>query len=165
VGDVVLFLAGKWETLDVLRKGRWTNITQPYFQRYELAQMRRAVEVGTAKGAHFDFTDMPANHAPSGPNDVKQRRLLYDHLIQKVADEFPGKVSVINYGRILTPRGVFTEYLDGVQVRTIDGVHTPSYAKGNDFVSNSTEAVANAFYKWLSTRIWPLILATTTPPA
>ena len=38
-------------------------------------------------------------------------------------------------------------------------MHTPSYAPGNAFVGNSTEAVANAFYNWLSPRIWPLIIA------
>jgi peptidoglycan/LPS O-acetylase OafA/YrhL len=166
-GDVVLFMAGTWETIDELAHGRWTNITEPSFQRYLLAQMRKAVRIGTAKGAHFDFTEMAANHASAAPNDSRRRRLLYDSLVRKVAAEFPGKVSVIDFGKIVSPGGVFTEYVDGVQVRTIDGVHTPSYARGNAFVSNSTEAVANAFYNWLSPRIWPLIVATTpqTPPS
>ena len=54
-----------------------------------------------------------------------------------------------------------TEYLDGVQVRAPDGVHTPSYAKGNVFVNNASEAVANAFYNWLAPRLWPLIIASS----
>jgi hypothetical protein len=153
-------MAGTWETVDELSHGHWVNITEPSFQNYLLAQMRKAVEIGTAKGAHFDFTLMAANHPPSGPNDTRERRLLYDRLVVKVAAEFRGRVSVINFGKIISPGGVFTEYLDGVQVRTIDGVHTPSYARGNPFVSNSSEAVANAFYRWVSPRIWPLIVAT-----
>ncbi len=164
-GDVVLFVAGSWETQDLLRNGRWSNITQPSFQRYELAQMRRAVEIGTAHGAHFDFTTMPALAVGASfgerpfPEDSPQRRLLYDSLIEKVAREFPGRAGVIDYGAILSPHGVFTEYLDGVQVRTPDGLHTPSFAPGNTFVQNSSEAVAHAFYNWLSPRIWPLIVA------
>jgi peptidoglycan/LPS O-acetylase OafA/YrhL len=163
-GDVVFFMAGTWETIDELSHGRWTNITEPSFQRYLLAQMRKAVAIGTAKGAHFDFTEMAANHSSGTPNDTMKRRLLYDSLVRKVAAEFPNKVSVIDFGQIVSPGGVFTQFLDGVRVRTIDGVHTPSYARGNAFVSNSTEAVANAFYNWLSPRIWPQILATTPQP-
>jgi peptidoglycan/LPS O-acetylase OafA/YrhL len=164
--DVVLFFAGTWETQDILRNGRWTNIEAPSYQRYVMDQMRLAVKIGTAHGAHFDFTTMPvlaagvAQHAESDfPQNAPQRRLIYDRLIRKVAAEFPGKVSVIDYGKILAPRGVYTEFLNGVQVRTVDGIHTPSYAPGNPFAGNSTKAVAHAFYNWLSPRIWPLILA------
>jgi hypothetical protein len=49
-----------------------------------------------------------------------------------------------------------------VQVRTADGVHTPSYAPGNVFAGNSSLTVAEAFYRWLSPRIWPLILASSS---
>ena len=166
-GDVVLFVAGSWETQDLLISGRWRNMEQPWFQRYELSQMRKAVRIGTAHGAHFDFTTMPALAVGASfgerpfPEDSRQRRLLYDRLIDKVAREFPGKVSVLDYGKILAPHGVFTEYVDGVQVRTPDGLHTPSYAPGNAFVQNSSETVAYAFYNWLSPRIWPLILASS----
>jgi hypothetical protein len=164
-GDVVLFVAGTWEVQDVLRNGRWTNIEQPSDQRYLLGQMRRAVEIGTAHGAHVDFTTMPALASGAGegqrpfPEDSPARRLLYDKLITKVAAEFPGKVSIIDYGGILSPGGVFTRTLDGVEVRTPDGVHTPAYAPGNPFAGNSTAPVAHAFYNWLSPRLWPLIAA------
>jgi peptidoglycan/LPS O-acetylase OafA/YrhL len=165
-GDIVLFVAGSWEAQDVLRNGQWWNIQQPADRRYIVAQMRKAVEIGTAHGAHFDFTTMPAlasgaafNEAPL-PEDSATRRLLYDSLIKKVAAQFPGQVSVIDYGAILSPHGIYTQDRDGVQVRTPDGIHTPAYAPGNVFAGNSTEAVAHAFYDWLSPRLWPLIIAT-----
>jgi hypothetical protein len=167
-GDVVLIVAGYWETQDLLRIGRWTDIDQDSFRAYLLAQMRVAAEIGTAHGAHFDFTTMPAmasyaaSHEPPSPGDSPQRRMTYDRLIDTVAREFPGRVSVINYGEILSPHGVFSEYLDGVQVRTPDGVHTPAYAPGNPFVGYATEAEAEAFYNWLSPQIWPLIIASDT---
>jgi hypothetical protein len=163
-GDLVLFVAGSWEVQDLLQDGQWTNIEEPSFQRYELSQMRKAVEIGTAHGAHFDFTTMPALaagaafHEAPFPEDSSARRMIYDQLITKVADEFPGSVSVVDYGKLLSPQGVFTEYLDGVQVRTADGVHTPAYSPGNAFVGNSTASVAHAFYNWIAPRIWPLII-------
>jgi peptidoglycan/LPS O-acetylase OafA/YrhL len=164
-GDVVLFVAGTWEVQDVLRGGKWTNIEQPADQRYVLAQMARAVGIATAHGAHLAFTTMPAlasgaafNEGPL-PEDSPARRAIYNKLVRETAKDFPGKVSVIDYGAILSPNGVFTKDIDGVQVRTADGVHTPSYAPGNAFAGNSTEAVAHAFYNWISPRIWPLITA------
>ena len=171
-GDVVLFLAGTWETQDILRNGRWMYIGEPSYQRYILSQMRLAVAIGTMHGAHFDFATMPAlaagapQHAESAyPENASTRRLIYNRLVRKVAAEFPGKVSVVDYGALLAPHGVFTEHQDGVQVRTSDGIHTPAYAPGNPFAGNSTEAQANAFYNWLSPRIWPLLLASNPSPA
>ncbi len=76
-GDVVLFIAGEWEVQDLFREGRWTNITHPSFQRYLLHQMRKAVSIGTAYGAHFDFTTLPALDAggplsPTYPGELAQ---------------------------------------------------------------------------------------------
>jgi len=163
-GDVVLFVAGVWEVQDMLRNGQWVDITEQSFQRYELSQMRMAVRIGTAHGAHVDFATMPAMAEgasfgePPFPQDQPRRRLIYDRLIKTVADEFPRSVSIVDYGAVLSPGGVFHEYLGHVQIRTADGIHTPSYAPGNPFAGNATEAVANAFYDWLSPRIWPLII-------
>jgi peptidoglycan/LPS O-acetylase OafA/YrhL len=164
-GDVVLFVAGNWEAQDILIDGRWTDIEEPSFQRSELSQMRKVVAIGTAHGAHFDFTTMPAMaggaafHEPPFPEDKAVRRAIYNRLIAEVARQFPGRVSVIDLGQVLSPQGKFTEYLDGVQVRTPDGVHTPAYAKGNPFANNASEAVANAFYDWMAPKLWPSIIA------
>ena len=170
-GDVVLFVAGTWEAQDILQNGRWRNIEQHSYQRYILSQMRTAVAISTGHGAHLDFTTMPALasgasfHKSAFPEDAVRRRLIYDSLIKKVAAEYPGKVSVLDYGAILSPRGIYTEFLDGVQIRTPDGIHTPSYAPGNVFAGNATETVAHAFYDWLSPRIWPLIIASNPSPS
>jgi hypothetical protein len=169
--DIVLFVGGYWETQDLLIDGRWTDIGQKSFQHYELSQMRKVVEIGTAHGAQFEFATMPAMasgaafHEAPFPADSPVRRMIYNRLIERVARQFPHKVSVVAYGHLLTPQGVFSEYLDGVQVRTPDGVHTPSYAPGNPFTGNSTVAVADAFYDWLSPRLWPLIIGGSRPPA
>ena len=167
-GDVVLFVAGTWEVQDIERDGQWGNIEQPSFQRYELSRMRLAVRIGTAHGAHFDFATMPAagtaaNSPEASRSDLTSRRLIYDRLIRQIAGEYPRSVSIVDYGQVLSPGGVFREYLDGVQVRAADGVHTPAYAPGNAFAGNSPEAVAHAFYDWLSPRLWPLLIATAHP--
>jgi hypothetical protein len=168
-GDVVLFVAGTWEVQDMLRDGSWTNITEPSFQRYELDQMRRLIDIASAHGAHVELATMPAMGAASSSleasrADSSQRRVIYDRLIRETAREYPDKVSIVDYGGVLSPHGVFHEYLDGVQVRAADGIHTPAYAPGNVFADTATESVAYAFYDWLSPRLWPLIMASDVQP-
>lgn len=96
-GDVVLFVAGDWEAQDLLINGRWTNIEMPSFQRYEMAQMRKAVTIGIAHSAHFDFTTMPAMaagaafHASPFPEDSSVRRSIYNPLIRTVAGSSPAR--------------------------------------------------------------------------
>jgi hypothetical protein len=161
--DTVLFVAGTWEVTDILRNGHWVNITQPAFQHYELAQIRNLVHIATAHGAHLILTTLPA--LPGGPTrsdrqDAQRRRLIYNHLVASAAKEFRKLVSVVNLAKVLSPGGVYRQDLDGVQVRAGLGLHTPAYAPGNPYIGNSSEAVADTFYNWLSPRIWPLILAT-----
>jgi hypothetical protein len=171
-GDVVLFLAGQWETQDLLMHERWTNILQPSFRRYELRQLRTLVAVATAHGAHLDLLTEPAmasrgeyedtgvmDLGPPNPASFPQRRHLYNGLLSEIAAAYPGKVSVLDYGQLLSPRGTFTEYLDGVQIRSTDGVHTPAYLAGFPLFTDTTPVVADDFYRWLSPRIWPAIVA------
>jgi len=131
--------------------------------------MRLAVRIGTAHGAHVDLATMPAmgtaaNSVEASRSNLSARRRTYDRLIREVAAEYPRSVSIVDYGQVLSPGGTFHEYLDGVQVRSADGVHTPAYAPGNTFADNAPESVAHAFYDWLSPRLWPLLIATSEPP-
>jgi hypothetical protein len=168
-GDVVLFLAGYWEVMDVFRAGHWTDITEPSFRRYELGQLRELVRIASSHGAHVDLATMPAmadenDSATASHPDSSQRRTAYNRLLRRVVREFPGTVSIIGFSHLVSPRGVYRARLDGVQVRSVDGVHTPAYAPGNVFADNATESVADAFYNWISPRLWPLILASDPPP-
>jgi hypothetical protein len=169
-GDVVLFLAGEWETQDLLRHGHWTDILHPSFLGYLRHQLRTLVSVATAGGAHLDLLTMPAMEAhgefghtgvmdrgPPNPSSTPRRRALYNGLLRQAAAEHPGQVSLLRYGTLLSPHGTFTEHLDGVQVRATDGIHTPAYEAGNGMWSDTTPTVADEFYRWLSPRLWPAI--------
>ena len=163
-GDQVLFLAGHWETQFLLMHGRWRDLAQPGFRRYEVRQLDRLVALGTAHGAHVDLLTMPCMDqnfpygTPLAPSDTPVQRARYNGLLELVARQHSQSVSVIPYGSILCPSGTFTEEVDGVQVRTADGVHTPAYVPGNVYAGNSTEAVAERFYAWLAPRLWPLVI-------
>ena len=169
-GDVVLLATGHWETQDLLIHGRWTSILSPSFRRYEAHQLDTFIGIADSHGAHVDLCTMPAMERDypwlgdsPGAYDIASspvRRRLYNNLLRQVAAKYPpNKVSIIDYGSMLSPDGHYTEYLDGVQVRSTDGVHTPSYNPGNVFDGNATQNVADAFYNWLSPRLWPLIIS------
>ena len=139
-GDVVLLATGHWDTQDLLMHGRWSNILSPSFRRYEAGQLRTFIGIASAHGAHVDLLTMPPMERDypwlgnsSGAYDIASspaRRRLFNELLRQTAAEFPSKVSVIDYGAMLSPSGRYTQYLDGVQVRSSDGVHTPSYDAG-----------------------------------
>lgn len=154
-GDVVLFVAGLWEVVDLMDRGRMESILSPAFRAAEAARLRLLVRIATAHGAHLELFTMPAMDVAL--THASRREALYDGLLRQAAAEFPRRVSVVDYRKLLSPGGVYRSHLDGVQVRAGEGIHTPSYAPGNPFMGNSSAAVAAAFDRWLAPRIWPLI--------
>lgn len=167
-GDVVLFIAGPWETPNFLVSGTWTNITQSAFHSTERHRLGRLIGIATAHGAHLDLLTLPCGNinwqtggAPPVAESAK-RRASYNKLLAAGAAAHPGTVSVIDLNHLLCPYGNFRLYLDGVQIRATDGVHTPTYAAGNSWVTNASPSVAHRFNKWLSPRLWPKIVASAT---
>ena len=99
---------------------------------------------------------------PPAPTDSAQRRALFNGILVQAAAAHRSSVSIIDYGSMLCPAGRFSPIVDGVQVRTVDGVHTPTYAPGNVFANNATAETADSFYSWLAPRLWPKIVSTGT---
>ncbi len=163
-GDVVLFLAGHDDTTGILEHGRWTDIDSPAFRREELRRLGQLRAVATAHGAHLVLLTMPctdtglAYHRGPQPDDRPHRRALFNGLLRQSARGAQGRVTVVDFGSLLCPGGRFTMSIGGVQVRALDGVHTPSYAAGNPYVTDAPAATAERFYRWLGPRLWPAIL-------
>ena len=165
-GDQVVFLAGHWETTQtVFAGGRSANITQAGFRRYELGQLETLERIATAHGAHLDLLTMAPSDGglpfdlPPGPADSARRRELYDGLLRQLAARHPTQVSVVDFGRVVAPSGRFQLDVDGVQVRAVDGIHTPSFTPGNPIAGDTDDAaMADRFYDWIGPRLWPSIV-------
>jgi len=165
-GDQVVFLAGHWETGETtFADGVRQNITQPAFQRRQIAWLNTLERVATAHGAHLDLLTMAAMDGnypfgtPVGATDSAGRRAIYNRLLTQLADRHPGQVSVVPFGRLVSPTGRFQLTVDGVQVRTADGVHTPAYDPGNPFAGDTDDqAMADRFYAWIGPRLWPQLI-------
>jgi peptidoglycan/LPS O-acetylase OafA/YrhL len=163
--QVVAILAGRWEVADVEWRGRWTNILSPTFAAYVRSQLTLAVRVATSEGAHAVVMTAPcyaSGEQPNGqpwPEDQPQRLRIYNQLVKSVVSSSAGAGSLANLDGIVCPDGQFHESLDGVTIRSSDGVHFPvDSLKAPDAADPNTAAQVRAFGVWLNPKIWPELL-------
>ncbi len=145
--NLVVLLAGRWEVVNRTYNGRWTNILDPAYAAYVKSQLQRAVDVATSRGAHMVIMTAPCydeGEQPDGqpwPEDSKARLDVYNSLVHQVAAANPTTVSVYDLDALVCPGGHYAEFLDGVQVRTSDGIHF-TWPGGI----------------WIGARFWPAVI-------
>jgi len=128
--NVVVLLAGRWEVVDRTNAaGQWTNILAPSFAEYIRQQLEMAVTIGTSTGAKMVLETAPcfdSGEQPNGdpwPEDSPARLAVYNDLVRQVAAQFPKSVSVQDLYSVVCPDDQYTTDLNGVPVRSADGVH------------------------------------------
>ncbi|HUC05206.1 MAG TPA: acyltransferase family protein [Acidimicrobiales bacterium] len=127
--NVVVLLAGRWEVVDRLYEGKWTNILNPTYAAYVKHQLELAADLVTAAGSHMVFLTAPCTdegEQPDGqpwPEDNPARIAVYNRLVKEVAAEHPDTESVVDLNAAVCPGGHYTSKIDGVTVRMSDGVH------------------------------------------
>ncbi len=128
--QVVALGLGRWEVSDHLLDGQWVHIGEPAWNEHLTQDLQAAITVFHTFGAKVVFFTMPyvdpSDRQPDGlpwPENTPARTQAYNALVQQVALSDPGEVSVIDLNRMLSPGGVFTATLDGIDVRSSDGIH------------------------------------------
>jgi hypothetical protein len=122
-----IVLDGRWECLDSLYNGRWTNLTQPVFQRYIADQFKTLETLINDEGAIAIFLTFPYENqgldsqGKPWPQDSKQRIDILNSIIRQVVQSDPGKAAVIDFNRYVDPNGQYVSKIDGFKLR--DGVH------------------------------------------
>ncbi len=145
--DVVIILVGRWEMVTRTFEGHWTNILHPAFAAYVARELRRTVQLATADGAKAVLMTAPcfdSGEQPDGqpwPTDASARLDAYNRIVDEVAAQAGGRVSVFGLDALVCPGGVFHRVLGGVVVRSPDGVHFSASAG-----------------PYLGPRIWPFVL-------
>ena len=131
---VVLLIVGRWEVVDRMNEGRWTHIGETGYEEYLRGELNRALDILGSTGARIVVTTEPYNRRaekPDGslyPEDDPDRVDEWNALLRSVVKARPN-VSVLDLNRKLGPRGVYTNRVDGIRVRS-DGVHpTPDAVK------------------------------------
>jgi lysophospholipase L1-like esterase len=120
--DVVVLLVGRWEIVNRVENGQWTDITQPSYQSFIQAQLEKAVSICAARGARVVLMTMPYL-MPTYTNGVQDPETLptrvddFNAIVRKVAALHRSWVTLFDLNRALDPNGVYTSTVDGVVTR------------------------------------------------
>jgi hypothetical protein len=128
--QVVVLGLGRWEVTDHLYRGHWVHIGDKVWDDHVAADLRHAITIFGEYGAKAVLFTMPllnvSDLAPGGkeyPENTPGYAVAYNKLVEQVAREEHGKVTVIPLEHLLNPLGVYTSTVQGVVTRWTDGIH------------------------------------------
>ena len=128
--QVVALGLGRWEVADHLLDGQWVHIGEPTWDQHLTADLASAITILHSFGARVVLFTMPyvdpSNRQTDGQpwsENTPARTQAYNALVRQVAAAHPGFVSVLDLNKMLSPGGVYTASVAGVDVRSPDGIH------------------------------------------
>ncbi len=125
--DLVVVELGPWETVDRFIAGHVVRAGSPAYRAVLLTQLRRAVNILSARGAAVDFLEVPCAGVPGDTPDAVSRRdprnvAAVNESLAELAVEFPRTVKVVSWTKLVCPDGRYAQVVDGVIMRP-DGDH------------------------------------------
>ncbi len=155
--NVVVLLTGAWDLLDRKIDGTWYTPGDVAFDRYFLSELDQATQLLGSRGARVVILTTPFLYRPElvgqtghdwpeyDPWRVDRINALYrDFLVAH-----PGRYTLIDLNKYVSPGGKYTDSLGGVQIRD-DGVH---------FTADGAAYVA----RWLAPQLEALAQLPATP--
>jgi lysophospholipase L1-like esterase len=124
--DLVGIVVGRWELMDRIHDGRWTNLFDPAFAAYLDSEIDTAVTLaqsGARSVVVFTTPYYRRGTTPAGglfPEDDPARVDAINGILRRVAERHG--LAVVDVGGWLSPEGKYTDDVGGVKVRS-DGVH------------------------------------------
>jgi hypothetical protein len=162
--NVLLLIGGRIETYDsrATSTGPWQNILQPQDAAYVKHQMELVAQIGIDSNVHVVLATAPfysSGRQPDGqpwPEDNRARVRAYNHLVRQVAAAYPHQVSVLDMNALVCPGGKYQLHVDGVTVRSPDGIHYPFFNIADPNANDPDNvSVVKSFGEWLSSKIMP----------
>jgi hypothetical protein len=134
--DLVLVAAGRWEVQDrkPTPKSGWVDITQPADAAYVRRQLELATSIAASENVRVGLATAPcfaSGEQPDGspwPEDDPARVRAYNQRVRSVVAAHPGQATLVDLYAMVCPGGRYHEKLDGVTVRSPDGIHYPVFA-------------------------------------
>jgi peptidoglycan/LPS O-acetylase OafA/YrhL len=128
--DVVGILIGRWEVSDHFYNGQWVHVGEPAWDRHLTAELDQAVGIASTYGAKVVIFTMPyidppveaANGTPFPENEPSRMR-AFNKLLVGVAASRKRVVTLVNLNKLIDPHGHYQLVVDGVTVRSTDGLH------------------------------------------
>jgi peptidoglycan/LPS O-acetylase OafA/YrhL len=126
--DVVLVVVGRWEVMDRVHDGDWTRIGDAPFDDYLDSELATALSTLSSHGAVVAFATAPyykRGEQPNGslyPEDEPWRVDRWNQLLRAFVGQ-GGPTALVDLGGLLSPQGKLAYSINGVTVRSSDGVH------------------------------------------
>jgi hypothetical protein len=137
--DAAVIQLGYWEEQNRVWDGSYANLSDPAYAAYIEGDIKQAVTI-----AHADGADVILNTSPYfGDGTPNWAVNDFNDLIGAVETEDSSFVSVLNVNRILSPAGSYTQYLNGLQIRTADNVHL-TWSGVEHFIDPELNLMANS---------------------
>ena len=130
--DLVALLVGRWEVVDTYHDGNWEHVGEPDFDAYVSSELDRAIDVLSSTGAPVVLLMTPCvapAESPDGspyPEDDPARVIRFNQLLAEAHARHPKTSRLVDLDAIVCPGGHYASTLDGVTIRTSDGVHFPT---------------------------------------
>jgi peptidoglycan/LPS O-acetylase OafA/YrhL len=129
--DIVMLLTGAWDLLDRRIDGTWYQPGQVGFDRYFLSELDQATQALTSRGSKLVILTTPFFHKPElvgatgqGPPQFDAWRVdRVNALYRDFLVAHPGRYTLIDLNRFVSPGGRYADSIDGVRIRHDDGVH------------------------------------------
>ena len=131
--QVAVILLGRWELLDRELDGTWQHVGEPGFDVYLAQQLDTAIATASSTGAHVVLCTAPyfaGLEAPGGgtyPENQPARVDEWNAIVRAAIARHPG-VTLFDLNALVSPGGQYTSTVNGVVVRSSDGVHFSSNA-------------------------------------
>jgi peptidoglycan/LPS O-acetylase OafA/YrhL len=126
--DVAVVLLGRWELLDRQVDGVWQHIGEPAYDAYLSQQLDLAIGIAGSDGSAVVVCTAPyfqGLEPPQGgtyPENQSGRVDLWNELVRQAVARHPG-VRLFDLNALMSPAGKYADVVDGVAVRSSDGVH------------------------------------------
>ncbi len=157
--DVVVLLVGAWDVFDRQINGEWLRLGTVEYDRYFLSELDQASSMLAAQGAKVVILTTPyfarpelVGSTPDAYNEYQPSRVdRINALFRDFSVRNPGRYTLLDLNRFVSPQGRFTDTLRGQLIRD-DGVHF-------------TKAGADMVAQWLAPKIQAVARGEDPDPA
>jgi hypothetical protein len=128
--DIVMLLTGAWDLLDRKIDGTWYRPGDVGFDRYFLSELDQATQTLTSRGSKlvilttpfFYRAELVGQTGHDWPEYEPWRVDRINALYRDFLVAHPGRYTLIDLNRFVSPGGKYAESIDGIRIRG-DGVH------------------------------------------
>jgi hypothetical protein len=137
--DVTVLQAGYWETQPRLYNGSYQTLANQDYSSYIASNLVEAIQIAHSDGGAV-IVGNAAYDADGTPNNLVD---AYNQIVPNVVAQFPGVAFALDTHSALDPGNAYAASIEGVAVRSADGVHI-TQAAVSDFIGPAlSQLIAN----------------------